>query len=99
MCPPACCSLQSAPGRGVRRFLCNLVVPTPHLCAIRAAATMLHSTSSGTVLLLRSQYRTSPVYNHRNSGINIKMAAGLLVLVVISATLVTLRPRPERQVD
>lgn len=61
---------------------------------------MLHSTSSGTELLLRSQHRTSPVHNLRKSKITMMVAAGLLVLVVISVALgVALRPRPERQVD
>lgn len=68
--------------------------------ARRATATMLHSTSSGTELLLRSQHRTSPVHNLRKSKITMMVAAGLLVLVVISVALgVALRPRPERQVD
>ncbi|KAH8033591.1 hypothetical protein HPB51_014497 [Rhipicephalus microplus] len=61
---------------------------------------MLHSTSSGTELLLRSQRRTSPVHNLRRSKITMMVAAGLLVLVVISVALgVALRPRTERQVD
>ncbi|KAL3197841.1 hypothetical protein MRX96_014583 [Rhipicephalus microplus] len=57
-------------------------------------ATMLHSTSSGTELLLRSQHRTSPVHNKPKSRIIVMVAAGL-ILVVISATLVSPGPIPE----
>ncbi|KAK8782748.1 hypothetical protein V5799_015911 [Amblyomma americanum] len=60
---------------------------------------MLHSSSSGTELLLRSQH-SSPVHNLRKSKITMMVAAGLLVLVVISVALgVAMRPRPDRQVD
>ncbi|KAL3225240.1 hypothetical protein MRX96_049290, partial [Rhipicephalus microplus] len=57
-----------------------------------------HSTSSGTELLLRSQYRTSSVHNLRKSKITIKVPVGLLVLDVMPATLVALRPLPKQQV-
>ncbi|KAL3223432.1 hypothetical protein MRX96_004841 [Rhipicephalus microplus] len=54
--------------------------------------------SSETELLLRSQHRTSSVHNLRKSKITIKVPVGLLVLYVMPATLVALRPLPKRQV-
>ncbi|KAL3196483.1 hypothetical protein MRX96_045213 [Rhipicephalus microplus] len=60
---------------------------------------MLHSTPSGTELLLHSQHRTSSVHNLRKSKITIKVPVGLLVLDVMPAALVALWPLPKRQVD
>ncbi|KAL3210107.1 hypothetical protein MRX96_037380 [Rhipicephalus microplus] len=57
---------------------------------------MLRSTSSRTELLLRSQHQTSPVHNKPKSRITVMVAAGL-ILVVISATLVSPGPLPERE--
>ncbi|KAL3196485.1 hypothetical protein MRX96_045215 [Rhipicephalus microplus] len=60
---------------------------------------MLHSMSLGTEQLLRSQHGTSPVHNIRKSRITRMLTAGLLVLIVISAMLTTVRPLAEWQVD
>ncbi|KAL3179917.1 hypothetical protein MRX96_009114 [Rhipicephalus microplus] len=57
---------------------------------------MLHSTSSGTELRLCSQHRTYPVHNKPKSRITLMVAAGL-ILVVISATLVSPGPLLERE--
>ncbi|KAH8024675.1 hypothetical protein HPB51_000436 [Rhipicephalus microplus] len=102
----ACCSLQTVKAHPVRRpadeehesFCSDRAVPLPRLRARRATSTMLHSTFSGTELLLRSQRRTSPVQNIRKSSITTILLAGLFVLVLIWAALAALRTLPERQV-
>ncbi|KAH8025192.1 hypothetical protein HPB51_004733 [Rhipicephalus microplus] len=60
---------------------------------------MLYGTSPGTAQLLRSQHRTSPVPDIRKSRNTWMLTAGLLVLIVISAVLTTVRPLAEWQVD
>ncbi|CAN7947856.1 unnamed protein product [Ixodes hexagonus] len=61
---------------------------------------MLSSSSSGTQLLLGSQHHSSPIAGLRKSKITMMVAAGLLVLVVVSVALgVALRPRSEKQID
>ncbi|CAN7938352.1 unnamed protein product [Ixodes hexagonus] len=61
---------------------------------------MLESTASGTELLLRSQHHPPPLHRLRKSKISMMVAAGLLILVVLSVTLgVVFRPQSEKQVD
>ncbi|KAL3196482.1 hypothetical protein MRX96_045212 [Rhipicephalus microplus] len=60
---------------------------------------MLHSTPSGTELLLRSQHVTSSVHNLSKSRITIKVLVRLLVLDMMPAALVALWPFPKRQMN
>ncbi|CAN7975402.1 unnamed protein product, partial [Ixodes persulcatus] len=77
----------------------GLEAKTPET-AYSTTSAMLQSTSSGTELLLRSQRRLSPIARTRKSKITMMVAAGLLVLVVVSVVLgVALKPRSEKQID
>ncbi|KAL3184535.1 hypothetical protein MRX96_006018 [Rhipicephalus microplus] len=58
---------------------------------------MMLSRFSGTELLLCSQHW--PVHDLWKSRITVKVAAGFLILVVISAVLVAPTPLPERQMN
>ncbi|KAH8024641.1 hypothetical protein HPB51_000081 [Rhipicephalus microplus] len=89
----------STPGRaGAQGFLWQVSCAVASSSRERATALILHSRSSGTELLLRSQHRTSSVYNLRMSKITIKVPVGLLVLDVMPVMLVALWPLRKQQV-